>query len=81
MSCHALNVISLAQCDTPQKLANALWASGTSDGFFYISEHGIPLGDVEDVFEIARLYFLGCGSEEKVKGNGDLGYTAIRQET
>ncbi|RXK37928.1 hypothetical protein M231_04817 [Tremella mesenterica] len=77
----ALPVIRLAAHVTPQSLAQALLHACTTDGFFYLADHGIPQALIEEVFAISRGYFLTAGPEQKLKGNGDLGYTAVRQES
>ena len=76
-----LNTISLVVHDTPEKLARALWEAGTTDGFFYLSDHGIPAADIDAAFGVSAGFFLTAPEGEKTKGNGDLGYTAVRQET
>ncbi|WVQ82886.1 hypothetical protein IAT38_005022 [Cryptococcus sp. DSM 104549] len=71
-----LRLISLSECTTDDALAAQLLAAANSDGFFYLKDHGIPQTLIEDTFGHSKEFFLEAGEDEKVKGNGDMGYTA-----
>ncbi|OCF40017.1 hypothetical protein I317_06155 [Kwoniella heveanensis CBS 569] len=75
-----LRLIALNELHTDEALAKELLAAAHSDGFFYLKDHGIPQELIDGAFETSSSYFLGAGQEEKTPGNGDMGYTAPRQE-
>lgn len=75
-----LRLISLTEHSSIQSLAKELTKAAEADGFFYLCDHGIPQDHIDRMFTQSSEFFLDSPAEDKVAGNGDMGYTAPRQE-
>ena len=75
-----IRLISLTEHNSIQSLAKELTRAAEVDGFFYLSDHGIAQDQLDSMFARSSNFFLNSPSEDKVSGNGDMGYTAPRQE-
>ncbi|KIR64005.1 hypothetical protein I314_02788 [Cryptococcus bacillisporus CA1873] len=82
-SAASLPIISLAEHNTVNSLAKALYDSCTKEGFIYVCDHGIPQEVIDQAFAISADYFIHARPEDKVDLKTNLGYTAIhsRQES
>jgi isopenicillin N synthase-like dioxygenase len=53
-----IRVIDLGDPTTPQRdIDDALWSAAAEIGFFQVTGHGIPLGDIDTAFEMAARFF------------------------
>ena len=60
-----LPIISLAEFNTPESLAEPLRAACLESGFFYLVDYGVPQETIDAVFELSRRYFLDNSDDEK----------------
>ncbi|ORY33439.1 hypothetical protein BCR39DRAFT_520065 [Naematelia encephala] len=77
----ALPIIPLNSFPNIESLGSALYSACTTDGFFYLSEHGISSELINEAFDVAGEYFVDAPSEERIPGIKNMGYTAVRAET
>ncbi|ODV89658.1 hypothetical protein CANCADRAFT_148588 [Tortispora caseinolytica NRRL Y-17796] len=80
----SLPIIDLSLYQSPAELGKALMKVGRNPGFFYVVNHNVSRAMIEDVFAICSNFFLASSIDEKMQfhnGSGDLGYTALRDET
>ena len=72
-----LPVLSLANHSRGDTLADALRKVCIDDGFFYLKDHGISQAAIDSMFDLSSEYFINAPEHEKIKGDGDTGYTAL----
>ncbi|CAD6573811.1 MAG: hypothetical protein CYPHOPRED_005212, partial [Cyphobasidiales sp. Tagirdzhanova-0007] len=72
-----LPVLSLANHSRGDTLADALRKVCIDDGFFYLKDHGISQAAIDSMFDLSSEYFINAPEHEKIKGDGDTGYTAF----
>jgi len=72
-----LQTISLAQHESLETLAKALYDACTVDGFIYLSDHGIPQAQIDQAFATSAKYFSQASPDDKIDLKSNLGYTAV----
>ncbi|AAW44206.1 conserved hypothetical protein [Cryptococcus deneoformans JEC21] len=77
----SLPIISLAEHNSVDSLARALYDSCTQEGFIYVCDHEIQQDLIDQAFAISANYFTHARPEDKVDLKTNLGYTAVRQES
>lgn len=73
----SLPIISLAEHNSVDSLARALYDSCTQEGFIYVCDHEIQQDLIDQAFTISANYFTHARPEDKVDLKTNLGYTAV----